>query len=140
VTAAYLVDTSALVRIHRNPEVGAAWRLKATEGLLGICPVTELEVLFSARSLVDRIRLVRQLREVYDQIRVPESAFDRATDVQHELTKRGHHRSAGPVDLLLAATAELSGLIVLHYDRDFETVAKVTNQPTQWIAPPGTIS
>jgi predicted nucleic acid-binding protein len=140
VSAAYLVDTSALVRIHRNPEVGAAWRLKATEGLLGICPVTELEVLFSARSLADRTRLLRQLREVYEQIRVPETAFDRATEVQHALTKRGQHRSAGPVDLLLAATAELSGLIVLHYDHDFETVAKLTAQPTQWVAPVGSIS
>jgi predicted nucleic acid-binding protein len=140
VTAAYLIDTSALVRLHRNPDVAAAWRLKAGEGLLGICPVTELEVLFSARSMADRERLLRLLREVYDRVAVPGAALDRAVAVQHDLTRRGHHRSAGPVDLLLAATAELTGLIVLHYDRDFETVARVTGQPTQWIAPPGSVS
>jgi predicted nucleic acid-binding protein len=38
-----------------------------------------------------------------------------------------------------AATAELRGLTVLHYDKDFETIASVTGQPTQWLAPPGSL-
>jgi predicted nucleic acid-binding protein len=40
-------------------------------------------------------------------------------------------------DLLVATTAELQGLTMLHYDNDFETIASVTGQPTQWLAPPG---
>jgi predicted nucleic acid-binding protein len=31
-------------------------------------------------------------------------------------------------DLLVAATAELSGLTVLHVDKDFELIASVTGQ------------
>jgi predicted nucleic acid-binding protein len=50
--------------------------------------------------------------------------------VQRLLTERGEHRSAGPVDLLLAAIAELSGLTLPHRDRDVETVAHITGQPT----------
>lgn len=49
----------------------------------------------------------------------------------------GRHRSAGAVDLLVAAIAELQGLTMLHYDHDVETIASVTGQPTQWLAPPG---
>jgi predicted nucleic acid-binding protein len=34
-------------------------------------------------------------------------------------------------DLLIAATAELAGLIVLHLDKDFELIADVTGQPLE---------
>jgi predicted nucleic acid-binding protein len=34
-------------------------------------------------------------------------------------------------DLLIAATAELSGRTVLHLDKDFELIADVTGQPVQ---------
>ncbi len=67
----------------------------------------------------------------------PDGVYQRAGAVQRALTERGEHRGAGPVDLLVAATAELSGLTVLHYDADFETVARATGQATAWVAPPG---
>jgi predicted nucleic acid-binding protein len=50
------------------------------------------------------------------------------------LTETGRHRSAGPVDLLIAATAECAGLIILCDDRDFQTVASVTGQPVKLVA------
>ncbi|MFF5205153.1 PIN domain-containing protein [Streptosporangium sp. NPDC000396] len=53
---------------------------------------------------------------------VDDRAYDRAWQVQEALTKRGQHRGAGPVDLVVAATAELQGLTLLHRDRDFECV------------------
>lgn len=49
------------------------------------------------------------------------------------------HRSAGAVDLLVAATAELRGLTVLHYGNDFETIASVTGRPTRWLMPQGSL-
>ncbi|WP_227998201.1 PIN domain-containing protein [Nocardia australiensis] len=60
--------------------------------------------------------------------------------MQQLLTEQGHHRSAGVADLVIAATAEANDLTILHYDRDFETVANATSQPTQWISPPGSIN
>ena len=51
-----------------------------------------------------------------------------AEAVQQLLTETGKHRSAGPVDLLIAAIAEQQNLTVLCDDRDFETVASVTRQ------------
>lgn len=64
---------------------------------------------------------------------MPDGVFRRARTVQEQLTTKGEHRSAGPVDLLLAATAEQSGLTLLHYDRDFETIARTTGQPTRML-------
>jgi hypothetical protein len=40
--------------------------------------------------------------------------------------------------LLIAATAERYALIVLHYDGDYERIAKITGQATEWIVPRGT--
>jgi len=34
-------------------------------------------------------------------------------------------------NLLVAATAELAGLVVLHDDKDFELIAELTGQPTE---------
>ena len=58
-------------------------------------------------------------------------AWKRADEVQQALTERGQRRSAGPVDLLIAATAEHQRLILLTDDKDFEVVASVTGQPVR---------
>ena len=62
------------------------------------------------------------------------SVEDRAVEVQHLLAGRGQHRAPGVADLLVAATAELSGLTVLHVDKDFELIAQVTGQPVERLA------
>jgi len=42
-------------------------------------------------------------------------------------------------DLLIAAAAEATNLVVLHYDGDFDRIAAVTGQPCQWVVPAGTV-
>jgi predicted nucleic acid-binding protein len=44
---------------------------------------------------------------------------------------RGQHRIPSIPDLIIAATAELAGLTVLHLDKDFEVIAQVTGQPVE---------
>lgn len=134
--ASYLIDTSALSRMARIPR---QWEEQVTAGLIAVCPVIELEMLFSARSADGRRELLRLLRAMYGWVPMPDRVYERAAEVQEALTERGLHRCAGPVDLLVAATAELTELTVLHYDRDYETIARVTGQPAQWLAAPGTL-
>jgi predicted nucleic acid-binding protein len=62
-----------------------------------------------------------------------ERSYERAEVVQQMMTEVGQHRSAGPVDLLIAATAEQARLTVLCEDRDFKTVASVTRQPVRLV-------
>ncbi|MFD3874315.1 PIN domain nuclease [Streptomyces sp. NPDC058623] len=133
----HLIDTSAVARILTNEDVRKAWQDHLAEGVIGICEISELEILFSARSLADRLEKEALLGELFNWATVPDGAYVRARAVQRLLTDRGEHRSAGPVDLLVAATAELTGLTLLHYDRDFDTIARVTGQPTRWAARPG---
>jgi predicted nucleic acid-binding protein len=133
--ARFLIDTSGLFRILQK-EPRLAWSDFLAAGVIAVCPVVELEFLFSARSLADRLHKQRLLREVFTWVPMSERAYERAEEVQQELTERGTHRSAGPVDLLIAATAERAGLIVLCDDRDFETVSTVTGQPVRRVATP----
>jgi len=58
-------------------------------------------------------------------------AYERASEVQQSLTETGGHRSAGAVDLLIAATAEHERLIVLTDDHDFRAIAAITGQPVK---------
>ncbi|WP_305788767.1 PIN domain nuclease [Symbioplanes lichenis] len=135
----YLVDTSAYARLIRDQAKANEWDEDLTNGRVGICSFTELEIFVSVRSLEHRQAVERVLHERFPWVPVPDRAMQRAQEVQFALTKLGQHRSAGPVDLLVAATAELGGRTLLHYDRDFATVAEVTGQPVQWIAEPGTV-
>ncbi|WP_327111973.1 PIN domain nuclease [Nocardia sp. NBC_01730] len=131
--AQFLIDTSALVPLFRRDNEAVAWQRAAAAGLIAICPITELEFFYSARSSADRQRAIEDMRSLFGWEPVDDRACDRAWAVQGELTKRGRHRSAGPVDLVVAATAELRGLTLLHRDHDFDCIAAVTGQPHQWL-------
>ncbi len=63
---------------------------------------------------------------------MPDGVYRRSRVVQEQLTAKGEHRGAGPVDLLVAA-AEEAGLTLLHHDRDFDTIARPTGQPVRAI-------
>lgn len=99
--------------------------------------MTELEILDSTRSAADRSELIELLSTAYNWLPVPDRAFDRAIEVQAALTANAEQRSAGPVDLLIAATAELHNVTQLHDDHDFEQIAEATDQPMRWLAPAG---
>nr|WP_223187835.1 PIN domain nuclease [Streptomyces sp. CBMA29] len=131
-----MIDTSALARIMRGDAEQFGWDQAAAAGLIATCPITELEFFYSARSAADRATGIADMRVLFGRVPVDDRAYDRAWQVQGLLTERGEHRSAGAVDLIVAATAELQGLTLLHRDRDFECVAAVTGQALQWYGPP----
>lgn len=130
--ADYLIDTSALARVLLR-QTTTEWDDRIGAGLVAICDITELEVLYSARSAADRARLKVALDAHYVWCPMPDGIYRRSRIVQEQLTAKGEHRSAGPVDLLVATAAEEAGLTLLHFDRDFETIARTTGQPVRMI-------
>lgn len=130
----WLVDTSALARMSTSPDA-EIWAERIDRGLLRITTVTRLEVGYSARSgTALRAAACRPpLAAMPVEYQTPASE-DRAVEVQTLLADRGHHRAPSIADLVVAATAELSGLTVLHVDKDFELIAEVTGQPTERLA------
>lgn len=132
----YLLDTSALAR-RGKPAVQPKLDPLLEAGLVARCTVTDLEAGVAAASPRQH-RLVRAERLALPLVEVDQAVMDRAWQVQSLLAEWSQHRGVKIADLLVAAAAEHAELVVLHYDRDYDRIAEVTGQPTEWIAAPGT--
>lgn len=129
----WLIDASALAHLGASPDA-EQWADRIDRGLVRIATVTRLEVGYSARSGPDLRDAQRRppLASMPIEYLTP-ATEDRALAVQTLLADRAHHRAASVADLIVAATAELAGLTVLHLDKDFELIAEITGQPTERI-------
>lgn len=135
----FLADKSALTRRETRPEVHRTLEPLLLAGEVAICGIVELELLYSARGKAVYRALAEALSGM-PRVEVSEVAVRRALEIQGMLAERSQHRAVPLPDLLVAACAELAGLAVLHYDADFERIARLTGQPTQWIVPRGSVS
>ena len=127
----WLIDKSALVRLAHSPDVDE-WASRIQRGLVLVSTVTRLEVGYSARSGGElRTSIVRPPIASMPVEYLTPTIEDRAVAVQTLLADHGRHRAASIPDLLIAATAEIGQLIVLHVDKDYELIAELTGQPTE---------
>lgn len=126
-----LIDKSAIERLHRTVNA-SEWADRIERGLVRICTVTRLEVGLSARSASDRRSLLAEppVASMPVEYLTPKIE-DRALEIQSGLAEPRQHRGASIPDLLIAASAELAELTVLHLDKDFELVAAFTGQPVE---------
>lgn len=124
----WLIDNSALMRLGQSPDA-AEWRGRIDLGRVRITTLTYLELGYSARNAADANTTFTTPPITLMPIENMTPAIeDRAHAVQMLLVSRGQHRAPSIPDLLIAATAELSGLTVLHVDKDFDLIAEVTGQ------------
>lgn len=132
----WLIDKSALVRLATSPDA-QEWADRIQRGLVRISTVTRLEVGYSARTADDlRSALaVPPLRSMPVEYLTP-AIEDRAVEVQVALADRGQDRAPSIPDLLIAATAELAQLTVLHIDKDYDLIAGITGQPVERLSQP----
>lgn len=121
--AGWILDKSAASR-SSAPEVAA--QLDELAGTLYLCPIGELEQLYSARSADDYDELSSQLHDAFDVVAAPRDILERALVLQRDLAHHHGmwHRTPIP-DLLIAESALHHGYGVLHVDRDFERIAEV---------------
>ncbi len=140
---AYLADTSGWVKSRQRS--APSWLREKFDELLRddeivICDMVKLELLHHE----DRPELFEQRRADLDALPwcpLDSDQWARALDVQAALSEQGgaRHRGVPSPDYLIAAAAESAGHTVLHYDGDYETIAAVTAQPTEWIAERGSL-
>lgn len=138
-TDLYLLDKSALARVARQPTVRAALERLDEMGVLATTAVVDLEIGYSARNLAEFDSVAADRAALYQELPLTRAITDRARQVQQELVSAGQHRGPGVPDLLIAATAEMYGATVVHYDHDFDVIAAVTAQPVEWIVPAGSV-
>ena len=136
--AAYLADTTVFVLRGRHDEVKQRFDRLLIEGRLAFCQMVLLECLNNAPDPRSYERLWATLHG-QRWVDVSTQAMHRALDVHRMLAKNSQHRGFKLPDLIIAATAELAGLTVLHYDEDFDRIAKITGQPVEWVVPKGSL-
>lgn len=119
----WIIDKSAAAR-GSDPVVRE--HLVALAGRLYICPIGELEQLFSARSARDYDAERNRIHDDYTAVAPPPDIFERALQLQHDLAHHHGmwHRIPIP-DLLIAETALFHDLGVVHVDGDFARIAEV---------------
>lgn len=132
----WLIDRSAYVRLQlgqsTDPE---GWNTRIARGLVRISTITRLELGFSVRSgEAGRSAFSTPPLSLMPVERLSPAMEDRALEVQMLLADRGQHRAPSIPDLLIAATAEKSGLTVLAIDKDFDLIAELTGQPVHTLA------
>lgn len=119
----WVLDKSAASRA-RDPRVAAG--LADLAGSLFVCPVGELERLYSARSATDYDAVKTDLHVTFEMVAAPPDVLERALRLQRDLAHHHGmwHRTSIP-DLLIAETALHHGLGVAHIDSDFDRIAEV---------------
>ncbi len=134
----WLIDKSALVRLAASPDA-AQWAARIERGLVRITTVTRLEVGYSARSGPElRTGFQRPPLSSMPVEYLTPAIEDRAVEILTLLADRAQHRAPSVPDLIIAATAELADLTVLHLDKDFDLIAEITGQPMERLNVRGT--
>jgi predicted nucleic acid-binding protein len=137
-----LLDNSAWSRIlqgrlsrPRAQEIGE--QIEARQ--IGACLPFLLEAGYSARSAADRKQMMARL-ERFPRVTVDGKTESLALRAQRELAEVGHHRLP-PIDVMIAACADRAEAGVLHYDADYDLLAKHTGLRFEsvWLAPAGTL-
>jgi predicted nucleic acid-binding protein len=137
-----LLDNSAFVRLassaleeRRAQEIADAIEQRS----VAVCLPFLLEAGYSARTAADHDELLRELMAL-PMLHIDIKVERRAVDAQRQLARAGHHRLP-PVDLIIAALADRHGVGVLHYDRDYDTLAAKTdlNFASVWLARRGSL-
>jgi predicted nucleic acid-binding protein len=138
-----LLDNSAWARLGSG-SLPAARRVSIANmierGQVAVCTPFLLEAGWSARSAAHHEELLADLLQL-PRLRIDADVEDAALQAQRDLARRGHHRSASPSDLLIAACAHTNGAGVLHYDRDYDVLVDLTGLSfeSQWLAGVGTL-
>jgi predicted nucleic acid-binding protein len=138
-----MLDNSAWARLPSRslPDVRRAEIAELIEcGQVAVCAPFLLEAGWSARSAAHHDELFADLLKL-PRVIIDSQVEDAALAAQHELARSGHHRTASPADLLIAACAHAYGSGVLHYDRDYDVLLEITglDYESHWLAPAGAL-
>jgi predicted nucleic acid-binding protein len=134
----YLADTSAWRRSRASESIARRWAGLLAGRELATCTPLQLELLYSARGPGD-YSLLREELDALVRLPATPDAEAEALRTQRALAAKSQHRGPKPIDLLVAAIAKVHDAVLLHYDRHFDQIARVTGQPTEWLARRGSL-
>ncbi len=132
----WLIDKSAYARLQLGQATNVdEWNARIGRGLVRLATITRLELGYSARTGEGSRRQFASPPLALMPLEYLTPAIeDRALEVQLLLADRGQHRAPSIPDLLIAATAEKTGLTILASDKDFNLIAAITGQPVDTLS------
>jgi predicted nucleic acid-binding protein len=104
-----------------------------------VCDVVVLELVRLAPNEA-RAREVAERLGAFESIEMGAQLWKRARELQSLLSTNGDHRRVPPIDLLIGAAAERADVPLIHYDRDYERLARVSALKHRWLVPDGTLA
>jgi hypothetical protein len=136
-----LFDTAVWtwVRDRRFPALAEWFNAEVQARRVLVCDLVRLELVRLTPNQQRSNDLARRLA-AFDAVPMPESSWNRAREVQLSMAVSGDHRRVPPPDLLIAAAAELASVPIVHYDRDYERIAAITDQEHAWFVPDGALA
>ena len=126
-------------RDRRFPELARWFNEQVAGGRVLVCDLVVLELVRLTPNEA-RARAVAERLDAFEAVAMGGELWQRAREVQGLLSATADHRRVPPVDLLIAAAAEQAGVPLVHYDRDYERIARVGALTQHWLVPDGTLA
>jgi len=127
------------VRDRRFPALASWFNAQVAAGRVLVCELVILELVRLTPNET-RAHDVATRLAAFELISMPEPLWGRARELQLRLAAQADHRRVPPADLLLAAAAERARVMLVHYDRDYERIAAVSDLEQSWFVPDGTLA
>jgi predicted nucleic acid-binding protein len=126
-------------RDRRFPELSRWFNAQVAEGRVLVCDVVVLELIRLTPN-ESRAREVAKRLAAFDAVSMSSGGWARARELQLALAENGDHRRVPPVDLLIGAAAGQAGVPLVHYDRDYERLARVSDLQHHWLVSDGALA
>ncbi len=127
------------VRDRRYPQLAVWFNAQVAAGRVLVCDIVVMELVRLTPNET-RAREVTTRLDAFQSIPMPATLWTRARELQLLLAPDGNHRRVPPVDLLIGAAAEAAGVPLVHYDRDYERLANISQIEHQWLLPDGMLA
>lgn len=126
-------------RDRRFPELTEWFNAQVAHGLVLVCDLVVLELIrFTPNET--RAQEVAERLDAFESVAMGEGLWKRARELQSLLSSNGDHRRVPPVDLMIGAAAERANVPLVHYDRDYERLARVSALQHHWLVPDGALA
>lgn len=133
-----LVDNSVWQRLNRPGVLATLNSLNRDDPIVTTTPQI-LEYCHSTRNPAEH-DLALADQSAFERLSLDDACHKVALQIQSSLWHNGRVRGAGAFDIMIAAIGHRHGATVVHYDKNFATIAEVIpGFRHRWIAPPGTI-
>ncbi len=126
-------------RDRRFPELTSWFNAQVANGFVLVCDVVVLELIRLTPNQT-RAQEVAGRLGAFESVAMGAELWQRARELQTLLSAYGDHRRVPPVDLLIGAAAERADVPLIHYDRDYERLARVSGLRHHWLVPDGTLA